>query len=195
MGSPSHLALRYDAMETLMRLRNPSAGLIPAILPCLIAAALPTVGTVPGQAVPSGAAFEIDGTEYRFEHVSETDSFYSRLSSKLQAGSAADSTERLFITFLQVDLKQLDPPVDLPGERDFSNPADMTGPMASIGFGFIDSEGQEWAGPGTVHIEAFDSDGILQGTFDDVTLPHVDGELPDITLENGAFRGRITAPW
>lgn len=179
-----------------MRLRTPSAGLIPATLVCLIAAAFPPAGTAPAQEVTSGAAFEIDGTEYRFEHVSEADSYYARIASQLQARPAAGSTERLHVTFLQVDLKQLDYPIALPpGERDLSNPMDVTGPMATIGFGFIDSEGQEWAGPGRIHLEAFDNEGTLQGTFDDVTLPHVDDELPDITLENGTFRGRITAPW
>ena len=67
--------------------------------------------------------------------------------------------------------------------------------MATVGFIYSDPEGVEWAGPGRIHVESFGNDGIVQGTFDQVTLPQVDNERPEITLTGGSFRARITSPW
>lgn len=63
--------------------------------------------------------------------------------------------------------------------------------MASVGFGYIDEQGREWAGPGQINIESFGSDGVLEGTFADVSLPHTDKQLPNVNLANGHVIAQI----
>jgi len=62
--------------------------------------------------------------------------------------------------------------------------------MASVGFGYINTDGVEWAGPGKIWIESMEG-GLLQGSFDQVLLPHTEQELPAVTLNGGVFRVRI----
>ena len=67
--------------------------------------------------------------------------------------------------------------------------------MATVGFIYINDAGQEWAGPGSLHVTSFGPDGVIRGTFANVELPHTDKQLPKIVLTDGQFRARISAPW
>ena len=67
--------------------------------------------------------------------------------------------------------------------------------MASVGFSYIDEAGREWAGPGRLRIEAFGRDGVVTGSFTDISLPHTGKQLANVTLHDGTFRARISSPW
>lgn len=139
--------------------------------------------------------FTVAGNEKSFDHLPESGSTYMRLASTIVAHPAAGSTEMFTINFMAIDLKEQTYPAELPAPKDFSEPMSATAAMAAVGFGYVDADGVEWAGPGKIRVESFDSDGVVQGTFDQVTLPHTDNEHPDVTLTGGTFRARITAPW
>lgn len=67
--------------------------------------------------------------------------------------------------------------------------------MAGVGFSYRTEDGVEWAGPGKVWIGRFGRDGVIVGSFDDVSLPHTEKQLPNITLTAGTFRAPISSPW
>lgn len=66
---------------------------------------------------------------------------------------------------------------------------------AMVGSGYIDANRTEWAGPGKIGVESFESDGIVTGSFSDVSIPHTQKELPDAVLADGTFRVRISPAW
>lgn len=139
--------------------------------------------------------FELDGEVKRFDHLATADNMHTSVSSAIKARPSAGSGESLGIIFLSLDLKKVTFPADLPAPRDMSKPMDPMTAMASIGFSYIDESGQEWAGPGRIHVQAFGTDGVVQGAFTDVSLPHTDNERPNIVLTGGRFRARISSPW
>lgn len=140
-------------------------------------------------------AFTVDSSEKSFDFLPASANSYTPLASTLRAHPVAGSTESIAISFMSIDLKKLELPTDLPPVKDPSKPMDPLSAMATVGFGYVDAEGVEWAGPGKLRVESFGADGVVVGTFDQVTLPHTDKEHPDITLTGGTFRARITSPW
>lgn len=139
--------------------------------------------------------FTIDGQEMSFDYMPESECRYHRLASSMWAYPAAGAKESVAIHFMSIDLKGLSYPAALPPSKDLTKPMDAMAAMASVGFGYINAEGVEWAGSGKIYIESFDKDGTLQGTFDGVSLPHTDRELPNVLLTDGTFRVRISTPW
>lgn len=151
------------------------------------AAAEPSVGHV---------SFTVDGEAKSFDYLPASYANYTPISSTVEFHAAAGSTELLTINFISIDLKEIEPPVDLPEPMaPDAGLADLRSAMATVGFIYAAPDGTEWAGPGTVHVESFDRDGTLTATFAEVTIPHTDEQLPDLTLSDGALEARITAPW
>lgn len=136
----------------------------------------------------------IDGAEMTFDHVLADHTYYSRLASQITASASEDADTRLQITFLSMDLNKIDFPADLPPRRDSARPMDPMMAGATVGFSYIDAAGTEWAGPGRIHVESYDSDGVISGRFSDVSLPHTDKTLPNALLTNGQYRARISGP-
>ncbi len=145
-------------------------------------------------ATPGTVAFTADGEEMSFDYLPESEVRYHHLGSSIWAYPEAGSTESFAIHFMSIDLKTLTYPTDLPLPKDPSQPFDPMAAMASVGFGYINAEGVEWAGPGKIQIESFGADGVMRGSFDQVSLPHTDNELPNITVTGGNFHVRITSP-
>ena len=139
--------------------------------------------------------FTVDGSPKTFEHLPESGSYYSSLASSIRAHPESGSTESLTINFMSIDLKAHTYPGELPAPKDPGQPMSPSAAMASVGSSYVDPEGLEWAGPGKVRVESFGNDGVIRGTFDDVSLPHTDKEHPNITLSGGVFSARITSPW
>lgn len=162
---------------------------------------LAVCGVGPGAAQAAGdqsigsVSLAVDGAEKSFDYLPESGSMYTKLSSSIAAHPESGSKEMLTITFFSIDLKEHEYPADLPLPKNAGKPMSPMAAMASVGFSYIDADGVEWAGPGKVRVESFDGTGVIQGTFDQVTLPHTDKEHPDITLTAGTFRARITSPW
>jgi hypothetical protein len=147
------------------------------------------------ESITGSLTLSADGNEKSLGYLPKSGSTYTPLASSIRAHSEAGSTESLAIHFMSIDLKKLTYPTELPLPKDPSKPMDPMAAMASVGFGYINAEGVEWAGPGKIQIESFDNDGTIRGTFDQVSLPHTDKELPNITLTGGTFSARITSPW
>ncbi|UCF38247.1 MAG: hypothetical protein JSU96_05190 [Acidobacteriota bacterium] len=139
--------------------------------------------------------FMVEGNRMTFEHLPKASNVYSALASTIRAHQNAGSEETLSITFMSIDLKKHTYPTDLPVPKTPGQPMDPMSAMASVGFSYTNSDGVEWAGPGKLRVEAFGSDGVVQGTFDNVSLPHTEKTEPNITLSGGKFSARITSPW
>lgn len=135
-------------------------------------------------------SFSVDGEAKTFGYAPEDENKYVKLASTVVAQPAAGSTERLAITFLSLDLKSFEFPMDLPAPRDPSSPNPMAA-MANVGFSYTAPDGSEWAGPGKIHVESLDSEGVLSGTFNDVTLPDTDKQKPNAVLNSGSFRVKL----
>lgn len=161
-----------------------SAG--PAPAPTAAAVQQAPVGTV---------SFTVDARERRFDSLPGGHNRYTPLASTLMARPSDDATEQLLITFGSMDLKKLHYPLVLPRPRKAGQPFDPLTAMAMVGFSYRDDSGREWAGPGRIRLESFGRDGIVVGTFTDVSLPHTGKTLPDVTLTAGTFRARLSAPW
>ncbi len=153
-----------------------------------------TPAAAPAAASVGSVAFAVDGVRKEFDTLLAADNKYTPLGSSVRARPTA-GTGHLQITFLSLDLRKQDYPVDLPLPKGGMKIVDPMAAMASIGFSYIDETGQEWAGPGRVHVESFGADGVIEGTFTDVSLPHVDKARPNIVLTGGTFRARLSAPF
>lgn len=137
----------------------------------------------------------INGDEKIFDDILADNTYYTQLASQVTAGTAGEATARLQMTFSMLNLRDFDYPVNLPPPKDFTNPMDPMTAGAVVGFSYIDPDGTEWAGPGNVRVESYGSDGVLSGSFSDVTLPHTDKQLPNVLLTDGTFRVRISDQW
>lgn len=131
--------------------------------------------------------FSVDGVERSFEFIAADHTHYHRLGSKIHAQPSRNSQETATIIFMNVDLKAVDYPVELPLPRGVVDPEKPMMSMITIGFGYIDREGNEWAGPGRLRLESVLADGTVSGSFTDVSLPHTEKELPNIVLQDGRF--------
>ena len=149
----------------------------------------------PAGSSAGSVSFVVAGEDKRFEYLPESGCVYTRLASTIRAHSAAGSTESLSIQFMSMDLKQQTFPAVLPLPKDLTKPMNPMTAGATVGFSYTDTDGVEWAGPGKVHVDSFDSNGVIPGTFDQVVLPHTHEERPNITLTDGSFSARITNPW
>lgn len=147
----------------------------------------------PAAVVASGgeATFQVNGVAKHFNFQDRGKSSYYKQASVVHFQPESGAAEWLAISLIQVDLKILQYPTDLPLPRDLKNPMSLAGTMASVGIGYIDSDGNEWAGPGTVHLESFDEDGKLTGSFDEVQIPHTGKTLAPVTLSNGRFEADL----
>lgn len=150
----------------------------------------PAAATSPAAVSAGQIAFSVDGEAKTFDYAPADENKYVKLASTVVAQPAAGAAERLAITFLSLDLKSFDFPMDLPAPRDPSNPNPMAA-MANVGFSYTAPDGSEWAGPGKIHVESLDSEGILSGTFTDVTLPDTDKQKPNAVLTAGSFRIKL----
>ena len=137
--------------------------------------------------------FTVDGASKDFDFIVPEHTFYNRLASKIHAQPSRDSREAATIIFSNVDLAELDYPVDLPLPRDARDPSKPMMAMIMIGFGYIDQEGTEWAGPGRVRIDSFLADGTISGSFTGVSLPHTEKQLPNIVLDDGHFTAGLVS--
>lgn len=167
-----------------------AAGLTQGVVP-----AAPSAAPAPGEHVPGGASFTVDGSLLQFDALPEGHNYYTSMASQVTARPRVDAAEQLSITFASMDLRQLQYPVQLPGPRQAGTLFDPLATMAGVGFSYRTEDGREWAGPGNVRIAQFGRDGVIVGSFTDVTLPHTDRQLPDISLSDGTFRARISATW
>jgi hypothetical protein len=151
-----------------------------------------SIDETPVVAEPGGkASFGVNGEAQEFEYQDRSKSSYYKQASVVHFKPEPGAAEWLAISLIQVDLRILEYPIDLPLPRDLKNPSSLNGTMATVGIGYIDSDGNEWAGPGILHLESFDENGNLIGSFDNVTIPHVDKILPPITLSNGEFTANL----
>jgi len=139
--------------------------------------------------------FSVDDVRKQYDDLPEDRNFYTPLASTVSAMPSEATGEQLIITFLSVDLKQPTYPASLPTPRNSGQDVDPTAAMTVVGFSYTDVTGREWAGSGRVDIQSFSTDGVLAGRFTDITLPHTDKVAPDITLTDGRFSARISAPW
>ncbi len=173
----------------------------PAAVRALLLAALAIAGfsaaiadAEEAQAVPTGVHFSVDGTQKQFELIAGDHTYFSSMASKVQLQPAADSAERFTMLFSYVNFRKLDYPVELPLPRGTTDPKQPMAAMITIGFGYTDRDGNEWAGPGRVQLEALQADGTLSGSFTNVSLPHTGKDLPNILLEDGSFTVNLDAP-
>ncbi len=118
----------------------------------------------------------INGSEMIFDNVLADHTYCTGLASQIMVGASADAGPRFRITFASLNLRNLDYPVDLPPPKDFSKPMDPMLAGATVGFGYTDAKGTEWAGPGNIRVASFESDGIITGRFSDVSIPHTQKE-------------------
>lgn len=159
-----------------------------AVLALLVAA------TAVPETTPGGAAFTVDGRALQFDALPSGHNYYTPMASQVTARPRVDAVEQLSITFVAIDLRRLEFPAELPRPRMPDTPLDPMSAMVRVGFSYRTEEGVEWAGPGRVHIDRFGGDGVIEGRFDGVRLPHTDQQLPDIMLTAGAFRAQIVTP-
>lgn len=151
--------------------------------------------TTPAEPASAGTvAFTVDGRARRYDSLPDGDNTYTPLSSTIRAVAPAGGREHLMITFMAIDLRKLTFPVELPLARKPGQPLDPMAAMAGVGFSYIDENGREWAGPGRLRLEAFGRDGVVTGSFTGVSLPHTEKTLPNVTLDDGRFRARISRP-
>jgi hypothetical protein len=94
-----------------------------------------------------------------------------------------------------IDLGEQTYPVQQPVPKNIGQPMDPMMAMATVGFIYIDDEGTEWAGPGSIYVGSFRPDGTIEDTFSDVSLPHTDKTLPNVTVTDGSLKVRISDPW
>ena len=142
-----------------------------------------------------GLKFTADGESKSFGHIPKGNSYYTNMASQVNFYPASGSTEYLSLTIMGADLKALEYPVELPLPRDNSAPVTVATRGATIGLSYINAEGTEWSGPATVRFESFSRDGVLTGSFENQSIRNVGKQLPDITLDAGAFSAQVTAPW
>ncbi len=159
------------------------------------AAAVPTPARAVPEATPGGTAFSVDGRAMRFDALPSGHNYYTPMASQVTARPRADAVEQLSITFAAMDLLKLEFPAEVPRPRMPSTPLDPLSAMAGVGFSYRTEDGVEWAGPGRVHIDRFGPDGVIEGRFDGVSLPHTEKQLPNVMLTDGSFRARISDPW
>lgn len=157
-----------------------------------VPAAIPAATTA-GDAAPGGASFSIDGKVLRFEALPEGHNYYTSMASQVTARPRVDAVEQLTITFMSLDLRQLEYPAELPRPKGSGTQLDPMAAMAGVGLSYRTEDGREWAGPGRVRIDRFGGDGVIVGSFTDVRLPHTDRQLPDVTITDGRFHARIGA--
>lgn len=153
------------------------------------ASAEPAAAT--GNFLAAGTRFLVDGQQKRFEHLPPGHNSYTRMGSTVTVMAASGATEKLTINFLAIDLGSLQLPLELPLPRGARPPGNPLAAMASVGFRYVDASGQEWAGPGRVLLEAFGADGVLEGRFSAVSIPHTGKRLSNIVLDQGRFRVRL----
>lgn len=160
-----------------------------------LASTAPTSAPVIQERAEGGASFAVDGSARQFDALPDGHNYYTSLASQVPARPRVDAAEQLSITFMSIDLRKLEYPAQLPGPKQAGTLLDPLVAMAGVGFSYRTEDGTEWAGPGRVQIERFSRDGIIAGSFTDVSLPHTDKQLPNITLTAGAFRAQISTPW
>lgn len=147
------------------------------------------------QAEESGAmtaegsvSFQVDGRRVDLGFLPADGNYYMKAAATVVAKAGSGEPEQFMLMFVSTDLRAHDIPGGFPPEGAGSS---LRTAMQSVGFSYIDTAGQEWAGPGRVHVESFTDGGVLTATFDAVTLPHTNKELPNITLTDGSIRATL----
>jgi hypothetical protein len=144
-----------------------------------------TVGTI---------TFSVDGQPKQFGYAPAGHNNYTPVSSGMLVRPSAGATEQVMVTVLGINLRQVTFPADLPLPRDTGKPLNPLAAMANVGFSYTSPDGQEWAGPGRIHVTSFGADGVIEGRFTNVSLPHTGKGRPNIVLSDGTFRVQIAAP-
>lgn len=147
----------------------------------------------PGDEDTTDAAvtFSVDGQPKQFSYAPAGHNNYTPLSSGMLVRPSAGATEQLMVTFLGINLRQVAFPADLPLPRETGQPFNPQAAMANVGFSYQAPDGQEWAGPGRIHVTSFGDDGVIEGRFTNVSLPHTGKVRPNVVLSDGSFRVRI----
>ena len=166
---------RRDAVETASGQRDQPAS------PPMQSTAPVTQGLV---------TFESGGEARRFDYLPAGHNTYTPMGSTLHAAPEENGTEQFRITLLAIDLKSLELPTVLPLPKRTGQPMSPMAAMASVGFSYIDPDGNEWAGPVTITVTSFE-EGLIRGTFSEAKLPHTEKVLPDAFLTNGSFEAKL----
>jgi len=158
-------------------------------------AAAAAVPTAPEAESMGTLAFTVDGRPRNFDHLPADHNNYTPVASTIRAMPAAGRREQVAITFMSIDLRKQQYPAELPLPKGSGSGGNPLAAMANVGFSYTDEDGREWAAPGRIRIASFGTDGVVEGTFANVSLPHTEKTLPNVTLADGSFRVRISAPW
>lgn len=142
--------------------------------------------------IEGGVAFAVGGQARNYAHLPADHNYYNRMGSRIVAKPAAGEAEQLAVTLLGIDLGAVDLPGELPPPRAARPKGNPLAAMANVGFSYVDVSGQEWAGPGRLLVEAFGPDGVLEGRFSEVSIPHTGKRLPNIVLDQGRLRVRLS---
>lgn len=142
--------------------------------------------------IEGSVMFSVGGQAKHYEYLPADHNYYNRMGCRIAARPAAGATEQLAVTLLGIDLGAFDFPVELPPPRAARPKGNPLAAMANVGFSYVDASGQEWAGPGKLLVEAFGADGVLEGRFSAVSIPHTGKRLSNIVLDQGRFRVRLS---
>lgn len=146
------------------------------------------------QTRPGSISFSVDGEPKHFDYISGDHTFYTTVASKIHGQASGRSSETVTVILSNVNLKKLDYPIELPLPRDAIEPSQAMMAMITIGFGYTDGEDNEWGGSGRIKLESLLPNGTLSGSFSNVSLPHVDKQLPNVVLTDGRFAVRMDMP-
>jgi hypothetical protein len=145
--------------------------------------------TLPRCAEPSVGlvSFTVNGHARSFSCAPARRNTFTGTLYAVRAWPRTGATERLEIYFPSPNLTGMKFPADLPPPIRL-NRLSLPTPGRPVTFIYVDPKGNEWTGPGKVHVESPGRDGVIRGSFTDVSLPHSSQKLPNVILKNGKFR-------
>ena len=149
----------------------------------------------PEELVIAGSSrFSIDGTEIELAHIPAGRAFYMSMASQVTFHASEGSQESLMLNIMGADLKAMDYPVTLPQERDPNEPLTVANRPATVGWAYMNAEGDEWTtGSAKIQLESLSRDGVLKGRFGETSMRGAGRE--DIVLNDGEFTVQLTSPW
>lgn len=135
--------------------------------------------------------FDVGSEHKRFVHLPPNENRFSDVISTVWAKASPGAIETFAITFFFINLEQQEYPTDLPHSSVIGRWTDPLMAMATVGFVYVNAEGQEWLGFGKVQVRSFAGNGLLEGTFDDLSLEDASMLRPDVVIRNGHFKAMI----
>lgn len=149
----------------------------------------PTKSTIAGS-----ARFTIDYTEVELSHIPKGRAVYMSMAIQVTFHASEGSQESLMLNIMGADLKALDYPVTLPQERDPKEPLTVANRPATVGWAYMNAEGDEWTtGSAKIQLESLSRDGVLKGRFGETSMRGAGRE--NIVLNDGEFTVQLTSPW